>query len=224
MLETYFQKGIRLKWNKPGDRGCPLDGTSVLYKTAPNPMIYDGLDNTLINNAFNAHTPSSIGLTMKQSIQYSWLDYAPGRTAKLRAGSKDVLTGLMSGCWLARWQDRGATYVAHVGTINSKAADDRVKRTFAAEIANNRTVTAFKPSDAWGPNDQYPLIREQVDGAKRAGKNANQGRPGTFGLITTTGHFFSVLMFMVGNGEWVVGGCKSVPATGYMQFLNALRV
>ena len=224
MIENYFQKGIRLRWNKPGDRGCPLDGRSELYRTAPTPMTYDGLDNTLINTAFNANTPASIGLSMRQSIQYSWLDYAPGRTAKHRAGSKDVLTGLMSGCWLARWQDRGVTYVAHVGTINNKAADDRVKRTFAAEIADNRSVKAFRPSDAWGPNDQFPLIKEQVEGAKRAGDKANQGRPGTFGLITSAGQFFSVLMFMVGNGEWLVGGCKPVPATGHMQFLNALRV
>lgn len=224
MLERYFQKGIRLKWTKPGDRGCPVDGASVLYNTPPKPMIYDGLDNTLINRAFNVNLPSSIGLTMRQSIQYSWLDYAPGRTAKFRAGSKDVLTGLMSGCWLARWTERGVTYVAHVGTINNKAADDRVKKAFAAEIANNRTLTAFKPSAAWGPNDQLPLIQEQVQGAIAAGPKANQGRPGTFGLITTTGQFFSVFMFMVGNGEWVVGGCKPVVATGHAQFLNAMRV
>ncbi len=222
MLETYFQKGIRLKWNKPGDRGCPVDGACTLYNTPPNPMVYDGLDNTLINPDFNARPPSALGLTMRQSIQYSWLDYAPGRTAKLRAGGKDILTGLMTGCWLVRWVDSGVTYVAHVGTINNKAADDRVKRTFAAEILNNRTATGFNPAAAWPPNDQFPLMQEQAQGARQA--KVGQGRPGTFGLITSTGQFYAVYMFMVGNGEWVVGGCKPVVPTAYAQLLNTLRV
>jgi hypothetical protein len=222
MIEQFFKKGVRLKWPKPGDRGCPVDGASVLYNTPPNPMIYDGLDNTLLNNDFNANLPGTIGLTMKQSIQYSWLDYAPGRTAKFQAGNKDVLTGLMSGCWLVRWMDKGVTYVAHVGTINSKVADDKVKKTFAAEIANNMTATGFNPAAAWTMNDQVSLIQEQTQGSIKA--KVPQGRPGTFGLITPTGQFFSIFMFMVANGEWVVAGCKPVAATAHAQLSNTLRV
>ena len=222
MLETYFKKGVRIKWMKPGDRGCPTDGNSTLYNTPPNPMVYDGLDNALINTDFNARTPSSLGLTMGLSIQYSWLDYAPGRTAKFRVGNKDILTGLMSGCWLVRWVHQGVTYVAHVGTINNKLTDDKVKRTFAAEISTDMNATGFNPAAAWTPNDQFPLMQEQGEGSRRAG--TLQGKPGTFGLITSTGQFYSVYMFMVGNGEWVIAGCKPVVATPHTQLLTALRV
>ena len=142
-------------------------------------MVYDGLDNTLINADFNARPPSSLGLTMGLSIQYSWLDYAPGRTAKFRAGNKDILTGLMSGCWLVRWVDQGVTYVAHVGTVNNKTTDDAVKRTFAAEIQTNMTASGFNPAAAWSPNDQFPLMKEQVEGSMKA--KVGQGKPGTFG-------------------------------------------
>lgn len=223
MLEKYFRKGVRLKWMKPGDKGCPTDGTSVLYNTPPNPMAYDGLDNTLLNPEFNQRQPISFGLTKGLSMQYSWLDYAPGRTAKFKVGNKDILTGLMSGCWLVRWIAQGVTYVAHVGTINNKLVDDKVKVNFAAEIETNVTATGFNPSNAWSPNDQFPLMQEQGQGARKAGSAAQQGKPGTFGLITSQGEFYSVYMFMVGNGEWVVAGCKKVLPTPHTQLLTTLR-
>jgi hypothetical protein len=163
-------------------------------------MLYDGLDGQLIDPHLMQTHVSTLGLTMRMSIQYAWLDYAPGRTAKLPMGPYDVLTGYMSGCIIAQWSDRGVNYAGHVGTIDSRPDVNRpLKRTFAFAMAKD--AKAFNPLGAWQPQEIGALVSKIQPGPD----------PRIFGLVTTRREFYSVLMLSMPGNEWCVGGIKSVP-------------
>jgi len=200
MIEKYFRAGVRFKWTKPRDQIGPLDGAIVDSREAATPMIYDGLDGQLIDPHLMQVNVNTLGLTMRMPIQYAWLDYAPGRTARLPMGPYDVLTGYMSGCIVTRWSDRGVTYAGHVGTIDSRPDVNRpLKRTFA--FAMTRDMRGFDPLGAWPTHEV----------AAAANKIKPGPVPRIFGLVTTGGAFFSVLMLSMPGNEWCVGGIKSVP-------------
>jgi hypothetical protein len=200
MIEKYFRAGIRFKWTKPRDGMGPLNGTIVDSREAPTPMIYDGLDSQLVDPFLRQVNVSTLGFTMRMSIQYAWLDYAPGRTARLPIGPYDVLTGYMSGCIIATWSGRGVRYVGHVGTIDGNPNVNRlVKRTFA--FAMGKDTKGFNPLDAWPGNDIAQLL----------GQIRPMPAARIFGLATTHGEFYSILMGSMPNNEWCVAGCKRVP-------------
>lgn len=199
MIEKYFKAGIRFKWAKPPDAIGPLDGTIVDSKGNPTPMIYDGLDGQLINPQLMQVNVSTLGLTMRMPIQYAWLDYAPGRTARLPMGPYDVLTGYMSGCIIAQWSSKGVRYAGHVGTIDSRPDVNRpLKRTFAFDMA--RDTKGFNPLGAWQANEIRSIL----------GKIKPMPEARIFGLVTTHGEFYSILMGAFTNNEWCVGGIKKV--------------
>ena len=198
MIEKYFRAGIRYKWTKPRDAGGPTDGTIVESREAPTPMIYDGLDGQLIDPFLLQTNVSTLGLTMRMPIQYAWLDYAPGRTARLPIGPYDVLTGYMSGCIIAHWSDKGLRYAGHVGTIDNPNVDRQVKKTFA--FAMSKDTKGFDPFGAW-PNNEI---------AAAVGKIKPMPQAKIFALVTTQGEFYSILMLSLPNNEWCAGGIKKV--------------
>lgn len=147
---------------------------------------------------------------MRMAIQYQWCDYVLGETARVPIGPYDILTGFMSGCIIARWNDRGVNYVGHVGTVNHPATDALVKRKFSAWMPPN--TTGFNPFAAWLPN--LPAL-----GVK------HKKSPKVMALVTTSGDFYSVAMMPdnVNATEWVCGGAKKVPAMNYAALQQAMR-
>src|ERR1044071_5934909 len=113
MIEKYFQLGVRFRWQKPSNVDGPRDGKLVDSVRATTPLTYIGLGEVLSPTLLTTHV-STLGLQMHMPVQHQWLDYAPGRTARVPIGPYDVLTGFMSGCIIARWTDRGTTYVGHI--------------------------------------------------------------------------------------------------------------
>ena len=73
-------------------------------------------------------------------LTYTWLAYAPGRTTVTKVDG-DVLTGPMSGCIIAKWEDaRHARCVGHVGTVDGNArTNELVKTTFDRNMPANTT-------------------------------------------------------------------------------------
>lgn len=206
MIEKYFKAGIRFKWTKPNDQMGPTSGAIVESTQEATPLIYDGLDGNLLDPTLRLQHTSTLGLTMRMPIQYQWLDYAPGRTARRTIGPYDVLTGYMSGCIIAFWTDRGVNYVGHVGTIDGNAGVNRtVKRAFGA--AMNASTKGFNPAGAWNDAEIQALSNQFKGGCQER----------IFGLVTTSGNFFSVLMLKINPGvgvagnEWCAAGVKSVP-------------
>ena len=158
MIEKYFKKGVRFEWQKPADVGGPPDGAIVDGTRATAPMTYIGLDRVVDPVLMQVHV-STFGLHRLMPIQHKWLEYAPGRTARVPIGPYDVLTGFMSGCIIARSTEGGINYVAHIGTVVGNAqVNARVKQTYAA--AMNRHTTGFNPADEWGFHELQAMQRE----------------------------------------------------------------
>lgn len=215
MIQKYFLPGVRLKWTKPRDGQYVRDGGIVASTQAATQLLYDGLDGQLINPSLMTTNITTKGFTMKMPIRYTWLDYAPGGTARLPLGGSDILTGYMSGCLLTTWRDNGVKYVGHVGTITGNTeANRRVKGAFSAAMPKD--TTGFEPASVWSASEISKLtaqIRPSPD-------------PKIFGLITSSGRFFSVLMLVIpgtANKEWCVGGVKRVRAMSYTQLKQAMK-
>src|ERR1700761_2051975 len=121
MIEKYFKLGVRFRWQKPNNVDGPRDGAIVDSLRPTSPLVYIGLGAVVDPMLMHTHV-STIGLQMNTPIQHKWLDYTPGRTARVAMGPYDVLTGFMSGCIIARWTDRGVNYVGHVGTVEENPA------------------------------------------------------------------------------------------------------
>lgn len=200
MIEKYFRTGVRLKWTKPRDAIGPLDGAIVDSKIAATAMIYDGLDGQLVDPHLRMTNVSTLGFTMRMPVHHAWLDYAPGRTATLPMGPYDVLTGYMSGCIIANWTSKGVRYAGHVGTIDSRPDVNRpLKRKFA--FAMSKDTKGFNPLGAWPAHEVQAILS----------KIKPMPNPRIFGLVTTRGEFYSILMGAFSATEWCVGGIKKVP-------------
>jgi hypothetical protein len=201
MIEKYFKLGIRFAWVKPTDVGVAFDGTIVDSVRPTSPMTYIGLGGDAIDPSLMMTHVSAFGLTMNMPIQHTWLDFSLGRTARVPMGPYDVLTGFMSGCIIARWQDRGVNYVGHIGTVdNNPDANRKVKRTFA--FAMPKGTTGFSPANAWDFNDISSILQKF---------KGNRPTTNIMALVTTQGHFYSVLMLNTAPNQWYCGGAKLCP-------------
>jgi hypothetical protein len=219
MIERYLKSGIRVKWRKPYDAPESTTGDVARSTRTANAMTYDGLDGELTNSQFMQVNVSTTGLTMRQSIMHDWLDYLPGGTAYMPVAGQDVLTGWMSGCPLARWtSSTGEIFVGHIGTIDSKPdANARVKSKFLARMEDN--TTAFNPAGEWSPGEINAL---------KAKFKKNSVAEFILGLITSTGEFYSILIFGIvpRSGfmdEWCIGGCKRANAMNSAQLRLLLK-
>lgn len=198
MIEKYLKLGVRYRWTKPNNVDGPRDGRLVDSIRPTALLTYIGLGEVVDPILMVRHV-SMIGLHMNVPIQHQWLDYVPGRTARVTIGPYDVLTGFISGCIIARWVDRGVTSVAHIGTVESDLTTNRkVKRAFA--FAMPRGTTGFNPAAAWDFNELSQIIR----------KFSSHKMPQICALVTTRGEFYSVVMFNDGANEWYCGGVKLV--------------
>jgi len=199
MIEKYLKLGVRYRWDKPQNVDGPRDGKIVDSVRTTAALTYIGLGE-IVDPVLKAVHVSALGLQMRVPVQHRWLDYAPGRTARVPIGSYDVLTGFMSGCIIARWTDHGVNYVGHVGTIEPKEnpANRVVKRAFAFAMPSG--TVGFNPALAWTFGEIAQLAQQF-----RAPKV-----PQICALVTTPGEFYSVLMFIDGANEWYCGGAKLV--------------
>ncbi len=204
VIEKYFQQGIRFKWNSPTAHTTGVkDGSIVNDPVRTNaPLRYDGVDPGL---GVGLPHVSSLGLSMGKIIPYCWLSYMHGHTARRMLSAGDVLTGPMSGCLIATWSDQGMRWVGHVGTVfDSPAINKKVNR--AIGVALPTQASGFYPDKAWGAGD-IPQLMQKVQ------VHCKMARPYVFALVTSSGQYYSILMFHLGGDEWCVGGCKRVPPT-----------
>lgn len=203
MIEQYLRRGIVIRWNKPANVNGALDGAVVSSVGVATPMTYEGLDGhrEALDPAFLLSQPSTIGYRMHAPLPapYTWLDYAPGRTARVNAGGADVLTGYMSGCLIARGTFNGAMSAFHLGTIQDPTVSNLVKQTFRGQLPND--VTGFYPAAAWTAGERT-IINSQCGGS------------GTdiIALVTSAGSFYSIVLCHTRiMGEEVIGGIRQVP-------------
>lgn len=197
--------GVRLKWTPPTQDASGTKDGSIIDNPhrAQTPMVYDGLDGQLYN--LSAPHVSTVGLTMRMNIPYSWLVYSHGHTTKLSVPG-DVLTGPMSGCIIAVWKENGRRYVGHVGTVESSdVINQKVKATFGWAMLQD--TIGFNPAAAWNPGEISQLMSKITPGPSVQ----------IMALVTASNQFYSILMFKLSGGrnEWCVGGCKNVAPMNY---------
>lgn len=200
-------------------------------------MIYDGLDDTIINPEFQLSNISTIGLKMKDELKHRWLEYRPLCTASRRLySSRDTLTGPMSGCPIFIWEDKkGIKRVGHVGTVdNNKSANEKIKSAFISAVGgenNLKNLIGFDPFRVW--------TDKEISDAFRTGMTVINGRDATvFGglniycLITQQGQCFSILL-LTGevkdhqsgeNNRHCIAGIKPVPKMTAQQLNQKLGV
>ena len=203
MIEKYFKKGVRFHWQKPADVGVPQDGAIVNSMRPTGAMTYIGLGG-IVDPVLMHTNVSTIGLQMRMTIQHQWLDYAPGRTARVPIGPYDVLTGFMSGCIITFSYEAGVRYAAHIGTVvGNPGVNTIVKQIYSAAMPLE--ATGFNPAGEWDFNELTAMQREL----------GNYNPPYICALVTTSGSFFSIALISDGNNEWTCLGCKpcvSIPS------------
>lgn len=212
MIENHFKLGVMFTWNKPANNDGQRDGSIIPTRDNSPSLTYVGLGEVVDPTLMVIHV-KALGLELNAPINYTWLDYAPGRTAKVALGAKDVLTGPMSGCIIARWNDTGVTSIGHVGTVeSSKTVNDLVKSKFA-EAVPKQGPTGFNPAEAWDLNECLQLMQ----------KVGISNRPDVFGLVTTTGQFYSLVMVQMpataGANRWYCLGSKRMDPKPLSQLL-----
>jgi hypothetical protein len=217
MIEKYFVKGARFKWNAPGAVANQVrDGSIVVNPPSPpGTMTYVGLDGEIVD--WGMPNVTTLGFQMNMTISHSWLSYVLGRTAKISTNN-DVLTGFMSGCLITTWTDGTGRWVGHVGTVESAGKDQPpnsdVKLTFSQAMPAN--TRGFNPAAAWGPEDLMPLVQ--------ASKTPISAK--VVALVTGSGQFYAVAMLNRMNepGVWVCGGKKAVAGMDVHGLATALAV
>lgn len=210
MIEKYFKLGIRYSWDKPANVDGARDGEIVPSVRPPKPLTYIGLADVVDPVLLTSHV-SSLGLQMRMAIPYQWLDYTPGRTSKIKLGDGDVLTGFMSGCIIARWQEAGVTYVGHVGTVESdplvnKKVKDKCKETLTGSSFNS---LGFNPAKVWDLTELMKIMQDF--------KVMNP--PQICALVTSAGEFYSFAMVKESASDWICGGAKLVAPSQLSQLL-----
>ena len=213
MIERYFQPGVRLKWRcPPAGQGGAMDGSVInTPAVSSTTMTYDGLDGDLFQGGPHI---STFGLSMGMTIDFDWLAYVRGHTAKIRS-NRDVLTGPMSGCLITRWTDGTGNWVGHLGTTDSSAdISSRVKSTFADFMPDN--TIGFNPVRAWDGNETWAMM----------GKFKQRPDTGiSLALVTPSNDFYSLLLLAISGthqSQWCVAGCKKMPAMDYHELKFAL--
>lgn len=222
MIEGHFRRGVRYLWNKPTDSPRVVDGALVDSVQVATPLVYDGMHEVLAAvdpQLLQGNLNNILGFAQTGAqVPYTWLDYTPGRTARVPVGANDVLTGYMSGCLIIRGTHNGVMSAFHVGTVVGDAmANVKVKEYLILHLPHD--ATGFNPAGAWTPNE-ITAIRSNL---------RQTPAPNILALVTTAGAFYSILTFDLqlknsltdpaGRRYVYVGGIKQVPALYY----NALR-
>lgn len=151
----------------------------------------------------------------KAHRNFKWLPWYEGDIAETLL-DYDVLTGPMSGCCLVTYRKAvgGPVYAGHIGTVtvsesSPASINDNVKQLFTQAIANGTIVDVrgFIPTAITVPGHP-PAVPGDVKGE-------------TFGLMTTTGDFFAVHVYVQNTSmnSYRVAGVHQVQSMTQAQLL-----
>lgn len=239
MISKYFVRGTTFNWTPPAQViPPPIQQDGAIFASnipAPPAMTYAGLDTALPYGEgvgpFRAmwakvNPPSSRGLAVGANVPHAWLNYVHGRTAFIQAAGGDILTGFMSGCWIVTWNQGGARYVGHIGTVDSakktEAPNTTVKQAFRARftgaIPTGSNLKGFNPAAPWGLKEITEVCKEMDP--KSYGQYTIKSK--ILALVTRNDHFYSMLMIERPGNVWVCGGQKRISASSQSAVLAAL--
>jgi len=215
MIERYFFEGATYAWAPPAAiTSQPKDGAVVVSPATTSTMTFQDLDPQLFDTR-SMNRFRSLGIAKNQALTHDWLCYIHGRTATINTTS-DVLTGFMSGCYIAVWTDPTGRQVGHIGTVEFAAKDQppnsTVKAAFSAIMPPN--VKAYNPADAWDFGEISAITAKYHNPAWN-------GWVKILSLVTSTDEFYSILLLKHRHSDAQIacGGIKRCAGVGY----NLLR-
>ncbi|HLQ20617.1 MAG TPA: hypothetical protein VK146_16720 [Tabrizicola sp.] len=193
MLEMYFKKGAVFEWTRPQTNIVPPDGALMDKQRRSTPMKFLGTIadmgfSSLMDAALPANYFSGVGLTPGTTIRYKWLDYAPGRTARVEIRTRDILTGPMSGCPILHWRQGANSYVGHVGTIFGNAPVNTLVKASIQPVLP-ATARGFNPAAPWPFAQISPMM----------GGKAMLSGPEILAYVTSGGVFYSTVFYALPN-------------------------
>jgi hypothetical protein len=206
MIEQALVEGVKIRWSVPTQVLANRDGSIVQSVKPANPLIYLGKARQPSHRLFHGAS-QGYQIPVNSPIPHAWLDYNPGHTSYITQ-RMDVLTGLMSGCLIARGSylgniAPGSIQVFHVGTIEKNNVNQCVKATFRMQMPVD--TTGFNPAKAWSIPERE-MINSRFNGVGSE----------VIALVTSGGTFFSVLLCRTNpSNEYVVGGIKRVSPIDY---------
>jgi hypothetical protein len=218
MIELFLKKGVRVVWKLPPEGGPKgTDGSILTRPATADRMTYDGVDGSLQGLIGRHQVRKEIGklnLKPRDTIPFDWLDYVPGHTAKAISGV-DILTGPMSGCFIASWTDSGGKWVGHLGTVVGDGdLNTKVRNTCADYLEkNDKNARGYNPADVW----PVPEISQMMSCIKPSPLLQ------IMSLVTSTKEFWSLLLFGIAGGKWIIGGCRKAEELHGKALIDALR-
>jgi len=125
------------------------------------------------------------------ALRVKWLPYVAGSITYTSVNNTiPILTGRMTGCWLATFQLRGQTFLAHVGTDDvSPANTEAVKSAWKISVHSGMIAPPFK---AFNPIDHI------ANGAA------------DFGAINASGQFHAISFDIASGTVYVVKQVRHV--------------
>jgi len=209
MIERYFFEGAKYAWAPPLPITTdPKDGQIVPSPPTVSNLTFQDIDPYLFDHS-QTNKFRNLGLTKNQAITHDWLCYIHGRTAALHTNN-DVLTGFMSGCFIAIWTDAmGLRQVCHVGTVESapknQPPNTTVKNHFSATMPNN--IKAYNPAAAWDPG-------EILAKANKFKNPPYDGWWNILSLVTSTNQFYAILLLKQRRTDNLIVCAGIKPCTG----------
>ena len=226
MIQTYFQRGVRLRWNKRSDLNAVMAPKGGFLNQDPinDYLTLEGLDIQVKHESdqfgLKALYKADPGPHRKgKVVNHNWLNYAPGFITRTPLVG-DTLTGYMSGCLIVTWRDTTSPhrYMGHIGTdVNNLEATRAVKHNFV-RFMPPASVKGYDPSAAWSVAERGEANARKVE------KNLYTRPAEVVSLVTQHGHFYSILLFPIkdqqqsGNASntlFVVGGIRQVQPLDY---------
>ena len=216
MIETCFLPGLKLQWKIPGNyiySGMAPAGSIIDNPNKTVPMRVAGLVSRANKNPTH-HRKAKI--LSGSTIPHSWLVYAPKYTSRIHlTGSRDILTGPMSGCIIALWNENGKNYVGHIGTeLAGGDANKLVKANFAMRMPQN--AIGFDPAKHIN-FAQLATIQRNLSAGGVKGTN-----PQTYALVTASKNFYTLVLYFSNDDFYYVGPCTKVQPMRYQALRSAL--
>lgn len=100
----------------------------------------------------------------RQHRTFRWLPWVPGVVTCVPLAGPDILTGPMTGCWLAIFSHQDVRYVAHIGTDGNANTENTIDAKTAWNTAIN--ATTVRPLAAFDPLEE---VEDEAGAADRFG-------------------------------------------------------
>lgn len=192
MIQQKLEVGRYLNFPSPSSQPLAPGAASVLFDFVTLQSMPLHIEES--TGVFTKVSSVSAGThATKGHRNFNWLEYRPGYITEVPL-TTDVITGPMSGCFLAIYRRAGAYYAGHIGTAES----DRVfaGRQYTKQEINDavkdtwNNFAAAHPADLVGGFNPIRGLKKNIPTMKNDENALN-----VFGVMTTTNLFYTLILY-----------------------------